>query len=109
MDLRSRITEDEFTDQVLAFAKLHGWLRAHFRPAMTSRGWRTAVQGDGVGWPDLVLVRGGVMIAAELKVGDNKPTADQEKWLAAFRECGATAFVWTPGDWAEIERVLGAT
>jgi hypothetical protein len=52
------ITEAEFLAQVLQLAKLCGWLTAHFRPAKTAHGWRTAVQGDGAGWPDLVLLRG---------------------------------------------------
>jgi hypothetical protein len=52
------ITEAAFLRQVLDLAKLRGWRTAHFRPAQTSRGWRTAVQGDGAGFPDLVGRRG---------------------------------------------------
>lgn len=102
-----RITESEFTRQVLECARLHGWISAHFRPALTARGtWRTAVQGDGAGFPDVILVRGGVLIAAELKVGKNKPTEAQRRWLDEFAACGVRAAVWTPADWSEIEEAM---
>jgi hypothetical protein len=71
------ITESEFLDQVLQYAKLRGWRSAHFRPAKTIDGWRTPVSGDGKGFPDLLLVRGDRVIVAELKVGKNKLTLEQ--------------------------------
>jgi hypothetical protein len=105
--LTRNYTEAEFTEHVLALAKLHGWRRAHFRPARTAKGWRTAVQGDGKGFPDLVLLRGVAQIAAELKMPGNSCTQDQLDWLDAFKATGARTFIWYPNDWPEIERVLG--
>lgn len=102
-----KVTEAEFTTQVLKLAKLRGWRSAHFRPAETKKGWRTAVQGDGKGFPDLVLLRGEDIIVAELKVGRNKPTTEQEEWLEAFNRANVSAWVWTPNDWPEIESRLG--
>ena len=64
------------------------------------------MQGDGKGFPDLVLLRGGAIVAAELKVGRGKPTPEQASWLAAFAAAGAAAFLRRPDDWPEIERVL---
>jgi hypothetical protein len=101
-----RITEAEFLGQVLALTRLCGWRTAHFRPARTVAGWRTAVAGDGRGFPDLLLLRGERIIAAELKVPPNKLAAEQEEWLAAFRAAGVPAFVWVPTDWAAIEAEL---
>jgi hypothetical protein len=101
-----KLSEAQFTAQVIAFAKLHGWKCAHFRPGRTARGWRTAVQGDGVGFPDLVLVRKDTMMVAELKVGRRQPTAEQDAWLAAFQRCDVPVFVWTPADWEQIEFML---
>jgi hypothetical protein len=47
---------------------LFRWKWAHFRPAQTSRGWRTPVSGPiGAGWPDLVAVRGVRVLFLELK------------------------------------------
>ena len=102
-----KITEDEFMRQVLELAKLRGWRTAHFRPARTKTGWRTAVSGDGKGFPDLILLRGNRMIVAELKVGNNTATPEQEAWIDAFAEVpGVLAFIWHPEDWPEIETVL---
>jgi hypothetical protein len=102
------ITEVEFLRQVIGLAQLFGWRVAHFRPAQTKTGrWITAVQGDGKGFPDLVLVRKGRIVIAELKVGKNRTTPDQQKWLAAFREVqGVAVYEWRPCDWGEIESVL---
>lgn len=96
------ITEAMFTDQVLELAGILGWTTAHFRPAMTTHGWRTPVQGDGKGFPDLILCRRDRLVVAELKVGRNKVTADQLHWLDSFKAAGAEVFVWTPADWDEI-------
>jgi hypothetical protein len=100
-------TEAAFTAQVIGYARLMGWRSAHFRPGMNARGqWMTAVQGDGAGFPDLILARGPRLVVAELKVGRNKPTAEQKKWLAAFEAAGVPAYTWRPADWPEIEDVL---
>jgi hypothetical protein len=99
--------ESEFQKMVLDLAKLLGWRRAHFRPARTgSGGWVTPVQGDGVGFPDLVLVRPPRMIVAELKAGKNKPNPEQVAWLNAFRGCNLEVYVWKFEDWDSIVTVL---
>lgn len=87
------VTEAEFTNSVIALAQLRGWKVAHFRPARTIRGWRTAVQGD-IGFPDLVLARNGVVIFAELKTDKGKIRPEQEEW---HQQIG-TVYVWRPGD-----------
>ena len=103
-----KITEEEFTNQVLEMARLRGWRSAHFRPARTKTGWKTAVAGDGKGFPDLFLVRRktGHKLVAELKVPPNKCSPEQEEWLADFEAVGIPAYTWTPADFDEIERVL---
>ena len=100
------VTEAEFLTQVIALARLRGWRVAHFRPARTATGWCTAVQGDGKGYPDLLLVKGKVCVVIELKTGDNQPTAEQEQWLAAFADAGIEAYLFRPADWEAIERLL---
>jgi hypothetical protein len=101
----STITEAEFTRMVLQLARLRGWWSFHARPARTKRGWRTAVQGDGTGFPDVLLLRGPVQLVAELKVR-GRPTEAQRAWLAAFAAAGVPAYTWTPADWSSIEAVL---
>lgn len=108
-----RISEDAWTAQVLALAAVHGWRRAHFRPARVldrrtgAETWRTPVQGDGAGFPDLILARGSRLIAAELKA-DDAPAGlpvEQAKWLHAFDAAGAETYVWRPRD---LDRVSAA-
>ena len=109
-EVRNGWSEAQFTKEVLSLAKRCGWRTAHFRPGMTAKGqWVTAVAGDGKGFPDLILIRGHKMIAAELKVKKNVVEPDQQDWLDAFDDlCSAAveARIWRPSDWPEIERIL---
>ena len=97
-----RLTESQFTGQVIRLAILYGWQVCHFRPAKTARGWRTAIQGHA-GAPDIIAARNGRVIGAELKVGRNKPTDDQLLWLAHW---GKDGYLWYPSDWQQIEDVF---
>jgi len=75
---------------------------AHFHAAQTKRGaWVTPVAGDGKGFPDLVIT-GRRVAYRELKVGRNKPTAEQDAWLAALTDAGQDAGVWRETDWPEV-------
>lgn len=103
-------SEEEFQKAVIDLAHAWGWLVAHFRRVRVQRAdgsayWETPVQADGKGHPDLILVRERV-IAAELKVGKNRPTPEQRAWLAAYRGAGLAAYLWRPADWAEVVGVL---
>ena len=86
------MSEDELIKAIIELAHLYGWLLAHFRPARTERGWRTAVQGDA-GFADLVLARRGVVLIRECKSAIGKLTGEQAQWLEAT---GGT--VWRPAD-----------
>ena len=97
-----RLTESQFTSQVVRLAMLYGWQVCHFRPARTAKGWRTPVQGHA-GMPDIIAVRNGRKVGAELKVGNNKPTEDQLLWLQHW---GQDAYLWYPEDWKQIEDVF---
>lgn len=105
------MTEAEFLSQIVDLAQKLGWLVCHFRPAQTGKGWRTAVQGDGVGWPDLVLCRNNRLIFAECKIGKKKPSPRQELWLRALAETGAETYVFRDGvGWlAEVQLLLERT
>jgi hypothetical protein len=99
------ITEEAFKAEVLQLAQIMGWLRAHFRPARTNHGWRTPVEADGKGFPDLVLVRDRV-IYAELKTDTGRLTDDQIAWLGALRAAGAETYLWRPRDLQDIAHTL---
>jgi len=101
------VSERAFQDQVVTLAHLFGWTVAHFRPARTARGWRTPVAADGAGFPDLVLVKEGRLICAELKSQRGKLSAAQEMWLALLSTVpGVLAVVWKPADWDVIASEL---
>lgn len=89
-----------FQDNVIDAGRKLGWTVAHFRPAKTAKGWRTPVQGDGKGFPDLIMLhpsRGG--IAAELKTGSGRLAPEQTAWLDLFRAAGFRAYEWRPEQW----------
>ena len=101
------MTERDLQDWIVAAARLLGWRVAHFRPAWTEKGRRTAGAYDAQGWPDLVLVRDRVVFA-EVKVQRGRLQPDQAHWLDALREAGQEVYVWRTDDWlsGDIEAVL---
>lgn len=101
-------SEAEFLKAVLALARLRGWVCLHVRPARTNKGWRTPLQGDGVGFPDLLCVRPntGSLLVAELKSDRGRLTPEQQVWLDAFHAAGVEAHIWRPKAWKLIERAL---
>lgn len=104
----SGMTETAFLAQVLDLAAILGYEGAHFRPALTGRGWRTAVQGSlGKGWPDLVLIRPRDLrlVVAELKSDTGRLTPDQERVLEVMGNVAET-YVWRPADFDRIAEIL---
>lgn len=93
---RVRLTEKAFMAQVVQLAKWNCWMVFH---TFDSRRCTP-------GFPDLFMVKGLRVVAAELKVGKAKPTEDQWRWLQALNRAGIPAFVWTPDSWPTIESVL---
>lgn len=100
------MTESDFQQQVLQYAHLRGWACAHFRPARTANGWRTPVQADAQGFPDLVLCRRGRLLFVELKRNGGTLSDPQIEWLARLSETPAEVYVWTPADWNRVEELL---
>lgn len=97
------MSEADWASRVHDYAQLRGWLAHHQRPAMKKDGrWMSAIEGDR-GYPDWTFSRRGVVLAAELKREDGKPTADQLAWLEAL---GPHGRLWRPPDWPEVLRDL---
>ena len=97
--------EKDWQAKVVDLAKLLGYRIAHFRPAQTAKGWRTAVTGDA-GWPDLVLLRPPRLILAELKVG-TPVRPEQQEWLDQLGSVpGVEAYVWRPADFDAVLDIL---
>lgn len=105
--------EEDFLTQIIDLAHIYHWKVAHFRPAMTKHGWRTAVSADGAGFPDCVLLRGDRLIFAEIKSEKGQLTPAQNEWLDALAEVGGATnfqeiqtYVWRPDMLEEIAEIL---
>lgn len=64
-------------------------------------------KGSQDGFPDLVALREetGRQVVIELKVKDNKPTADQRAWMRAFRRSGSEVYLFYPRDFYTIVKL----
>ena len=99
-------SEDAFLNAVVDVAKMAGWMIHHDR-------LRQNVLGHA-GFPDLVLVRRGRVIFAELKRDDKEPTPEQQKWLDELLEplsdnmygSPVESVCWHPADWERIVEIL---
>lgn len=85
------------TNLVVGLAKTYGWRT--YRQRQGKAGWAL-----GSGFPDLLMVRGGRLIFAELKREDKWLETAQEEWyvdLSAVALAGNTVevYVWRPSDW----------
>ena len=95
--LRRRESERTFLDAVIQLATLRGWLTYHT--------WRS--DHSAKGFPDLIAVRDGCLLAIEVKRESGVLSAAQQDWLRAFQAIpGCQAFCWRPSDWEQIERTL---
>jgi hypothetical protein len=108
--VNAKMTEDELAKKIYDYAKMRGWLFAHFRPARTAKGWRTVMMGD-TGFPDIVLARAapgrsGRIVFAELKREGQEPRPDQVRWSQRLDTGDSEVYLWRPSDWPRIESVL---
>jgi hypothetical protein len=122
------LTEKEFQKRVTDYAVWAGWKFVHFRPAQTSKGWRTPVEGPlGAGWPDLILIheKDRRLIFAEIKSDNGKVFPAQELVHAVLLKLAYAGVVvrsgkewavpsialhvWRPRDWPEIVATLGGS
>jgi len=103
---RPQETEAGWLGVVVDLARIRGWLVYHTHDSRHS----------AAGFPDLVLVRAGRLVFAELKrnarterAQARQVTADQAAWLAALGDVKADAvevYVWRPVDWPSVVQVL---
>ena len=80
------ITEKQFQSAVLKLARHTGWLCYHTFDSRRSQ----------PGFPDLVMVRDGEIVFAELKSEKGKLTDAQRRWLTDLDMAGAETHVWRP-------------
>jgi len=106
------MNEADFLKSVIDLAHAYKWKVIHFRSALRKDGtYQTPVQGDGVGFPDLILVRERV-IFAELKSETGKISEAQVEWITALnvatqeKMSGGNTYIWRPSDWDQIVEIL---
>jgi len=113
VECKLAISESDFMSAVIDLGHLYGWRIAHFRPGLSQSGrYLTAVQADGAGFPDLVLVRQNnvgtaTLIILELKSQKGRLSEAQKEWLAVLDKVpGVVARCARPADWDEIAEML---
>lgn len=86
-------SEKEFQSKVVALAEANDWRTFHVFDSRRS----------AAGFPDLVLVRKGTLILAELKSDVGRLSAEQKEWLKELREVNGVAVrLWRPSLWSAI-------
>ena len=96
--MNNLITHKQFQQQIIDLAKLSGYEWIYHT-------WNS--RHSPAGFPDLVIIKEGRQIVAELKVGKDNLSAEQYFWLLEFKKVKNTeVYVWWPNDWDEIERVI---
>ena len=98
----ARVSEEDFMRQVVEAAKLLGWLYYHPHDSRHSP----------AGFPDLVLIRNGTLIFAELKSEDGKMTLEQLAWERELIKTQEDSdgivrhYIWRPHDIDKILRLF---
>jgi hypothetical protein len=99
-DRALRLSERDWQQRVVDFAHWHRWLSYH---TFDSR------RSDS-GFPDLVLIRAGRVVFAELKAESGRVTAAQRRWLLTLASSpGVEVYLWRPSDWPNVQQVLGVS
>lgn len=100
----------EIQDAIAQLARTKGYRVAHFSPGRVGPrdSWITNWAYDSKGWPDLLMVGHGRIVAIEVKGTGDKLKPEQQEWLNALRDAGVVTAVVTPADWVSgvVERML---
>lgn len=89
--------EETYQNQIIAIAKTHGWLVYHTHDSRRS----------APGFPDLVLVRGTVILFLEVKRESGVVSESQSTWMEALRKVTTVdAAVVRPRDYDQVELLL---
>ena len=90
-------TEAAFQSAVVDLAKAQGWRVYHTHDSRRS----------AKGFPDLVLVRGKMLLFLELKTNTGQATPEQADWIQALKRVHHTRTgIARPRDWESLERML---
>lgn len=101
------VLEHDLSVAIVRYGEERGW-RAYYQRKSAMRGADGVWRGlSDKGWPDLVLVRAGRMVCAELKSEVGRVTPEQTEWLKILAAVpGVTTALWRPRDSDLIMEVL---
>lgn len=91
-----RESERSWQGRVLERARQGRWRAYHTRYSI----------GSQAGFPDLVLVKPGRLIFAELKSDKGSLSPKQLEWVTLLLEAGQEVHVWRPQDEPMVTRIL---
>lgn len=100
------VSERDWRRLVMATADAAGWLVVHVRSVQDRSGkWVNPVSLRG--WPDLVVMREGIMVAMELKAEGGRVRPDQRRVLDVMRTIPGVHGVFAkPSHWPRVVTVL---
>lgn len=105
--LPGEMTEDEWQQRITDTASTYGWRWFHAPKNLPYVKGGKRKQAVRSGFPDLVLVRDGRLIFAELKSRVGRATPEQIAWLRDLDDVPhVEAYLWKPQDWPEVLAIL---
>lgn len=103
-DYYKSFTEAQWQLRVQSIARINGWKYYHAPDNMPNKYGR--IQNIIPGFPDLVLVKNGRIIFAELKKETGRLSESQKEWIDELKQCNLEVYVWRPSDENLINKVL---
>ena len=99
------VSEADLAKAVEDLLDIYGWKWCHYRPAKTSKGWRTALSGHP-GLLDYIATKGSRLLIFELKSERGNLTPEQLSWWNVLILTKAEVYTWRPSDRESIEGIL---
>ena len=99
----SYTTEADLRATVVQMALLTGWMV--YSTPDSRKVWP---RSTAVGFPDLILLKDGVLLFIELKTEAGKLTITQQNWQAELSKVqGVQTRIWRPSDLEKVGAILG--
>ena len=97
------ITERDWQTFVIQLAVARKWKYYHPPDNKPING---RIQRVVAGFPDLVLIKDGRMVYAELKREKGIISLEQAEWIKEIKACGIECYVWRPSQVASVIKIL---
>ena len=105
--------EADWQKEVIELLHADGWTVCEFRKARIKKDgkdvYRTPFGADGVGFPDLIAVKGKRCLFIEDKSEYGRLRREQEGWLIRLMNLHTESMVWRPSDREKIASELEET